>query len=135
MARTPRIPAAIVALMARDDRHAWTLEDLHAGLARAGAATDFSSVFRAAERLVADGAVHKLTLEDGRASFEAASAHHDHLHCTGCGRLVAVPCVLPRRTLKALEARTGIAVSEHRVIFKGLCPLCRKARRGKKTRA
>jgi Fur family transcriptional regulator, ferric uptake regulator len=135
MARPARIPAAILALMARGARHAWTLEELHAGLAGAGTATDFSSVFRAAERLAAEGAVHKLLLEDGRACFEAASAHHDHLHCTRCGTLVAVPCVMPRRTLAALEARAGVAVAEHRVVLTGLCPSCRPKRGKKKARA
>lgn len=135
MARTPRIPAAISALMARSDRHAWTLDDLHADLARAGTVTDFSSVFRAAERLVAEGTMRKLLLEDGRACFELVSAHHDHLHCTRCGTLVAVPCVIPHRTLAALEARTGVTVAEHRVIFTGLCPSCRPKRAKKKARA
>jgi Fur family ferric uptake transcriptional regulator len=124
MARTPRISSAIIDLMARREHHAWTLEDLQTGLAEHGVAANFSSVFRAAEKLVAEGAVRKLVLDDGRARFEPADAHHDHLHCTGCDELVPVPCVVGIAQSSALEAETGIAISEHRIVFSGLCPAC-----------
>jgi Fur family ferric uptake transcriptional regulator len=135
MARTPRISGAITDLMAGNERHAWTLEEMHADLARSGTATDFSSVFRAAEKLVADGAIRKVLLDDGRARFELITAHHDHLLCTRCDALVPVPCVIPRRTFAALEARNGIAITEHRVVLSGLCRNCRKATRRRRSRA
>jgi len=91
MSRKARVSAAVVSLMAGGERHAWTLEELHGGLAQQGHATDFSSVFRAAEKLAADGVVRKLLLEDGRSRFELAAEHHDHLYCTQCHTLVAVP--------------------------------------------
>jgi len=125
MARKPRVSIAIAQLISRSERHAWTLEDLRTGLDRSGVHTDFSSVFRATEKLVAEGSVRKLQLEDGRTYFERASAHHDHLHCTRCGELVAIPCVVPRRTLAAVESKTGVAITEHQVSFIGLCKSCR----------
>ena len=70
MARKPLISAAMLDLMARREHHAWTLEDLQAGLAEHGAAAEFLDVFRAAEKLAGDGIVLKLALEDGRARFE-----------------------------------------------------------------
>src|SRR4029077_1005052 len=96
MARKAQISAAMVGLMQDGERHAWTLEELQAGLTRLGRTTDFSSVFRAAEKLAADGIARKLLLDDGRARFELAAAHHDHLYCTRCQVLVPVPCLLGR---------------------------------------
>ena len=55
MARKARVSEAVVALMGDGEHHAWTLEELHTALGRRGKATDFSSVFRAAEKLAADG--------------------------------------------------------------------------------
>jgi Fur family ferric uptake transcriptional regulator len=130
MARKPRISIAIATLMTRNERHAWTLEDIHADLARTGIATDFSSVFRAAEKLVAEGGIRKLQVEDGRTYFERVSAHHDHLHCTRCGELVAIPCIVPRRTLAALEGKTGVTITAHQVSFVGLCANCGAASKG-----
>jgi len=125
MARTPRISTALLSLMERPEHHAWTLEDLQAGLAQHAVAADFSTVFRAAEKLVTAGRAAKLMLDDGRARFELAGPHHDHLHCSRCDELVAVPCVLRREAFAGLEAETGVAVSEHRVVLSGLCATCR----------
>ena len=127
MARKARVSAAIVDLMAGGERHAWTLEELHAGLARRGEPTDFSSVFRATEKLTAAGVARKLVLDDGRARFELVGAHHDHLYCTSCHDLVAVPCLLGDRAFAAIEAATATAIFDHHLILSGLCRNCRGA--------
>jgi Fur family ferric uptake transcriptional regulator len=127
MARRAIISAAVVRLMEEGEHHAWTLEELHAGLARRGRVTDFSSVFRAAEKLVAAGRAHKLVLADGRVRLELAGAHHDHLYCTRCHELVPVPCVLADDGHAALERATGAAIAEHHLILSGLCRDCRAA--------
>ncbi len=135
MARKPRISSAITALMEGSERHAWTLEELHGDLARSGTKTDFSSVFRAADKLVAEGTIRKLLLDDGRARFELASAHHDHLLCTRCDELVPVPCLISPRAFAALEARAGVAIAAHHVVLSGLCSDCRKSTRQRGTHA
>lgn len=125
MARKARVSTALFALMGTGEHHAWTLEALHSGLAGSGVAADFSSVFRAVEKLVADGALIKVPLDGGRARFELAASHHDHLHCTACDELVPLPCVLDGGRSAALEAETGVAISEHHIVFSGLCADCR----------
>ena len=62
MARKPVVSTALLTLMHERDHHAWTLEDLHAGLGERRIAADFSSVFRAAEKLTASGVIRKLTI-------------------------------------------------------------------------
>ncbi|HXP03270.1 MAG TPA: transcriptional repressor [Stellaceae bacterium] len=111
--------------MERRDHHAWTLEDLQVGLAAHGVTADFSTIFRAAERLVADGATRKIQLEDGRARFELEQAHHDHLLCIRCGELVAVPCVIGRDDFATLEREAEIAITDHHLVLSGLCRECR----------
>jgi len=127
MARKPLISPALLNLMKRRDRHAWTLDDLRAGLVSSGTPADFSTIYRAAEKLVADGAAHKVMLDDGRAHFELAGAHHDHLHCTRCDELIAVPCVIDHDAYSAIETATGAAILDHRVVLSGLCPKCAAA--------
>lgn len=125
MSRRSRVSAAIVELIQAGEHHAWTLEELHAGLVRHGQTSDFSSVFRAAERLVADGIVRKLQLEDGRARFELAAAHHDHLYCTRCHELVPVPCLIGHGDFARLEQATGAAITDHQLVLSGICGNCR----------
>jgi Fe2+ or Zn2+ uptake regulation protein len=117
----------MVALMAEGERHAWTLEELHSALGRQGHATDFSSVFRAAEKLAADGRARKVTLDDGRTRFELVGAHHDHLYCTRCHELVPVPCLIEHDRFAAVERATGAAILDHHVVLRGLCRDCRNA--------
>jgi Fur family transcriptional regulator, ferric uptake regulator len=127
MPRKAQISAAMVGLMVGGERHAWTLEELHEGLARHGRVTDFSSVFRAAEKLAAGGTLRKLLLEDGRTRFELVGTHHDHLYCTRCHALVPVPCVIAREDFAALERATGAAILDHHLVLSGLCRDCRAA--------
>jgi Fur family transcriptional regulator, ferric uptake regulator len=125
MARKPGISVAILDVMRKHDRHAWTLEDLHGALAERRIAADFSSVFRAAEKLAGGGVIRKLVLDDGRARFELIDAHHDHLHCTRCGELVPVPCPIGPDEFAAIEREAGIAILGHHLVLSGLCRDCR----------
>jgi len=124
MARTPIVSTALLSLMRERHHHAWTLEDLQAGLAGRDVAADFSSVFRAAEKLAAAGDIRKLTLEDGRARFELRDAHHDHLHCLRCDELIPVPCVIDQAASAAFEAESGSRVAEHSLVLTGTCATC-----------
>ena len=123
MARKPVVSTAILALMRQRHHHAWTLEDLQAGL---DVVADFSSVFRAVEKLVVEHDLAQRFLADGRARFELQDAHHDHLHCNKCGELVPVPCVIEPADFAALERETGIAIVDHHLVLRGLCRECRR---------
>jgi Fe2+ or Zn2+ uptake regulation protein len=124
MARRPGISIAIVDVMHQRDHHAWTLEDLHSALAGRQVTADFSSVFRAAEKLAGEGVIRKLVLDDGRARFELIDTHHDHLHCTRCGELVPVPCPIGPDQFAMLEREAGIAILGHHLVLSGLCRNC-----------
>jgi Fur family ferric uptake transcriptional regulator len=125
MARKARVSAALLSLLHDGERHAWTLEELHVGLTQRGAATDFSSVFRASEKLASAGIVRKLLLEDGRVRFELVGEHHDHLYCTRCHDIVPIPCVIGHDDFQALERKTGAAILDHHLILSGICRACR----------
>jgi Fe2+ or Zn2+ uptake regulation protein len=130
MSRKARVSAAMVNLMGGGERHAWTLDEPHAGLARQGRVSNFSSVFRAAEKLAVDGIVRKLLLDDGRTRFELVGAHHDHLYCTRCHELVPVPCLIEHNNFAALERATGAAILDHHLILNGVCRTCRQSSDG-----
>jgi Fur family ferric uptake transcriptional regulator len=126
MARPSRIPQQILETMARGTRHAWTLEQLTAELHGRGVAADFSSVYRAVERLLDARSLVRVGLDDGAARFELAGEHHDHLRCVRCAALVAIPCVVDGAGLDAIAARTGYTVTAHSVVLDGVCPACRQ---------
>lgn len=119
MARPSHVRDAVADLLGR--RHAWTVDDAHAALRERGVAADRASVHRALTRLCADGAAQRFDLE-GRAHFERAASHHEHVVCDDCGAIAAVPgCVVDEA---AVTRRTGFAVTGHTVTFSGRCAAC-----------
>jgi Fur family transcriptional regulator, ferric uptake regulator len=127
MSRKARISAAILAMLGDSERHAWTLDELHDGLVQRGLDSDFSSVFRAAEKLLASGMIRKIVFDDGRARLELVATHHDHLHCMRCDTVVPVPCLIGHGEIVALERETGAAITDHHLVLNGICGNCRAA--------
>jgi len=127
MPRKARVSAAILTVLGDAERHAWTLDELHEGLVRRGLESDFSSVFRAAEKLITGGMIHKIVLADGRARLELVAGHHDHLYCMRCNTLVPIPCVIAHGEILSLERQTGAAITDHHLVLNGICGDCRAA--------
>ena len=90
-------------------------------------AADYSSVFRAVNLFERQGLVERIDLGDGRARFELHEDHHEHIRCDNCGRVEEVPvCVLDDATAQ-VRSLTGFKVTNHRVVFGGLCADCARA--------
>ena len=127
MGRKPKIGTALETLMAARGHHTWSLEELHGELGSAGIKSDFSSVFRAMARLELEGQVRRVELDDGRTHFEMTSEHHDHLRCSHCGEVAAVPCGPVATAIEQMEALTGFAITDHRLVLTGTCLRCQQA--------
>jgi Fe2+ or Zn2+ uptake regulation protein len=85
-------------------------------------------VFRALGRLEKEGAVERVELDDGKARYEAAGDHHEHIRCESCGSVSPVPCGLVDDVLPAVQRRTGYEIRDHRLVLSGRCPDCAKGK-------
>ena len=125
MPRPSPVRDAIAELVGAGDRHDWAIEDLVAALAERGLEANFSTAFRAVERLEADGAIRRVELGDGKARYEAAGgAHHEHVRCSECGAVAAVPGCVVDAALPEVQDATGFTVTGHQILFEGVCPAC-----------
>jgi len=112
-------------LLLGGSRHAWSLEELLDRVREDIGSADYSTVFRAVAFLEQQGLVQKIELGDGRSRYELPEPHHDHVRCTGCGRVAEL-----RGTCRVAEAdqqvgdATGFRISGHYLVFTGLCPDC-----------
>jgi Fur family transcriptional regulator, ferric uptake regulator len=107
-----------------EDRHAWSIDELHETVRAALGSADYSSVFRAVSQLERLGVVDKIDLGEGRARFERRDSHHEHVRCRRCGRVAEVPgCVLDDAAAQVQKA-TGFRVLSHSLVFEGLCAEC-----------
>ncbi|TME05533.1 MAG: transcriptional repressor [Chloroflexi bacterium] len=115
-------------LFETQDRHAWSIEDLHETVRSSLGSADYSSVFRAVSLLERQGMLDRIDLGDGRARFEVREGHHEHIRCESCGRVDEVPgCVLDDASAQ-VHSLTGFKVTSHRVVFGGLCRECSAAK-------
>lgn len=120
MPRPSHVRDAVAALL--DERHAWTVDEAHTALSERGVAADRASVHRALVHLHEAGAAERFDVGDGRARFERAGHHHEHIVCSDCGVVAPVPgCMVDEA---AVARRTGFAVSGHRLTLTGRCGAC-----------
>ena len=115
---------AVRRLFETQERHAWSIEELHESVSATLGSADYSSVFRAVGQLERQGFVDKIDLGEGHARFERRDSHHEHVRCARCGRVEEVPgCVLDDAAAQVQRA-TGFRVLSHSVVFEGLCREC-----------
>lgn len=126
MPRPSPIRDALAALLTGSDRHDWSIEDLVGALAARGVQADFSSVFRAIARLESDGVARRVSLGDGKARFEAAGAHHEHVRCERCGAVGEVSGCVVDAAVPRVQRETGFRVTGHQILFSGVCPGCER---------
>lgn len=125
MPRPPHVRNAVAELVEGSSRHDWSIEEIGAELAATGTKADFSSLYRAVEALVAEGALRRVELGTAGARFERASDHHhEHVRCDDCGRVAAVSGCVVEDALPTVERQTGFAVTGHAILFHGRCPDC-----------
>ena len=88
------------------------------------------TVYRNLHLLVAEGLAAELPGPHAR--FDANMDAHHHFTCVRCGRIVDVDGPLAEPQAEALRvriaARTGLAITHHRIEFFGRCPQCRSAK-------
>jgi Fur family transcriptional regulator, ferric uptake regulator len=86
-----------------------------------------ASVYRVLDLLQDRGLVVRLELGDATPRYELidpAGAHHHHLLCDSCGRLVPFDDGDLERSIDRLSRRLGIAAHGHEVVLHGDCSAC-----------
>ena len=85
------------------------------------------TVYRSLEVLRDAGLIASLEVGPRR-RYDGNTSEHQHILCTGCGRVVDIH--LPPSLLDELERQAAseadFAITGHRVEFYGLCPQCRR---------
>jgi Fur family transcriptional regulator, ferric uptake regulator len=124
MPRPSPVTDAVRSLFEGQQRHAWSLDQLHDVVRDALGGADYSTIFRAVAALEREGVIRRLDLGDGKTYYEAGDDHHEHVRCESCGQVAEVPgCVLEDATA-GVQSSTGFKVTSHRLVFTGLCPEC-----------
>src|SRR4051794_36634445 len=125
IAETPQ-RIKVVEELAREPNDA-TAATLYDRLRRKGAGIGQATVYRTLALLHEKGAVDTLTHHAGELCYRLCSdAHHHHLTCTQCHRVVELQdCDLETWVAKSAK-RHGFRATGHQVEIQGLCADCRR---------
>ena len=124
VARPSPVSDRVKSLFRGEDRHLWSIDELHEAVVQALGAADYSTVFRAVSSLEREDLIKRIDLGDGKVHYELTEEHHEHIRCDACGRVVEVPgCVLEHAS-SAVTSSTGFKVTSHQLLFTGVCPDC-----------
>ena len=117
--------AAVLGELLRE-RHDATAQELHARLRRRGSSIGLATVYRTLALLADAGIVDTLVHGHERACYRVCgSAHHHHLVCTSCHRVIEVEdCELEPWIERVAEAH-GFAAMAHTLELSGVCRACR----------
>src|SRR3954451_6131416 len=122
MPRPSPVRDEIAALVGAGDRHDWSIEDLLEALSERDVDANFSTVFRAVAKLEADAAIRRVELGDGKARYEAAGEHHEHVRCGECGAVAAVPGCVVDAAVPRVQDATGFRVTGQQIPLSGAGP-------------
>jgi Fur family ferric uptake transcriptional regulator len=116
----------IIELLARQSC-ALSAVEIEDALRQEGTPTGRASIYRVLDLLVEHGLVERVAVGQGQARFETidpSGAHHHHLVCEECGRLIAFDDPGLERAIDSLSARLGVRVKHHDVLLRGACERC-----------
>lgn len=88
-----------------------------------------ATVYRNLRTLAAHGFIGERAEASGL-RFDGNTAPHDHFTCVACKRVYDVALPPAPGVRRAVAARTGFEVVDHRIEFYGRCRGCRRRARG-----
>src|SRR3989449_7310868 len=111
-------------LFGAEQKHLWSIDELHEAVVQSLGAADYSTVFRAVTGMEKEGLVKRIDLGDGKVHYELSEDHHEHIRCDSCGRVVEVPGCVLEDAERSVKTSTGFVVTSHQLLFTGVCPDC-----------
>jgi Fur family ferric uptake transcriptional regulator len=107
-----------------------TIEDLLNEVRSRDRGIGYATVYRTLKLLAECGVASERRFGDGLSRYELAddaSAHHDHLICVNCGKIVEFEEPRIETLQDEVAARHGFEISSHKHEMYGTCPECQAA--------
>ena len=86
-----------------------------------------ATVYNCLETLTDCGLVKAVNHDREPSRYCPNLAEHAHLFCEGCGGVMDIPLRSRRRPHDIWELPENVAILQHEVSFRGLCPKCATA--------
>ena len=87
----------------------------------------YTTVYRTV-KLLCDAGLAQETSFEGITRYEIAHAHHDHLVCTRCGKIIEFECKMIEAAQEQIAKRYRFRILRHRHELYGHCEDCADSR-------
>jgi Fur family ferric uptake transcriptional regulator len=115
---------AVVRELEREPNGA-SAQDLHVKLRRRGLGIGLATVYRTLQALTEHGTIDSLLQRSGETSYRLCGhAHHHHLTCVSCQRIVELEGCSLEEWLGRVSREQGFALTGHQVELAGVCSAC-----------
>ena len=84
------------------------------------------TVYRNLNQLSESGEIRKLEIPDGADRLDHRCHDHYHARCLKCGQVFDVEMEYIKDLEKKIKDTHGFEFSGHDIMFKGICPECKK---------
>lgn len=102
------------------------IQDLHDHLRRKGQRINPSTIFRTLKLLVQAGIAVERHFGDGNTIYEINAAHHDHMICLSCKKIVEFESDKLESVQGKIIRKYGFEMAYHKHEIYGYCRSCRK---------
>ncbi|UCC11919.1 MAG: transcriptional repressor [candidate division WOR-3 bacterium] len=128
--KTSKKRSYIVQYFLAADRH-YSIEELYDELRAEHPRIGYSTVYRTMKLLTECGLASERNFADGVARFEPIhrTHHHDHLICTGCGKIIEFTNRNIERLQQTIARKYKFVTASHKLELYGLCAACQKKKR------
>lgn len=104
----------------------YTADEIYAAMEKEYPTVSRATVYRNLNVLAEEGEILRVPIADGADRFDFTIKDHYHLLCVGCDKVFDVDMdVIPDVKQKIKDAH-GFELLDYSIIFKGICPDCRK---------
>ena len=86
-----------------------------------------ATVYRNLNLLAETGEIRKMEIPDGADRFDHRCHDHCHVRCEKCGRVFDVDMEYITGLEKRIKDHHGFAFTGYDILFRGICPDCRKS--------
>ncbi len=128
--KTSKKRSYIVRYFLAADRH-YSIEELYDELRVEQPRIGYSTVYRTMKLLTQCGLATERNFADGITRFEPIhmTHHHDHLICTGCGKIIEFTNQNIERLQQTVARKYKFFTASHKLELYGLCATCQKKKR------
>ena len=104
-----------------------TADEVYEAIVKEHPTVSKATVYRNLNLLSEMGEIHKMEIPAGPDRFDHRCHDHCHVRCEKCGRVFDVDMEYVSGLEKGIRDTHGFAFTGYDILFRGICPDCRKA--------